>query len=252
MAKKWSIKEDCIVCKYCVEKEYRILNEQDVNELMGRLSSEGFTDRSKNAVLKRVRLYQDLYLMGQSPYAGQQVLDVAEVYNRQSQEIRLAIKREIEKNYEPSGIVVETIEEVRALQALSQCPSDLISYLHKIDFNQTLPMVLQKYLDLKGLKNRQVYRKIGMKADTFSSILRGKYKIVKKENILKLCVGLRLAINEAEELMASAGYIFSNAIVLDVVIKACLYYRIYNPVKVNIELDENGEPELFVNLPIEE
>ena len=151
------------------------------------------------------------------------------------------------KNYHPSELVIETIAEAKALQALNTCPSDLTAFLHKIDFNQTFPMVLQKYLDLKGLKNRDVYRQIGMKADTFSSILRGKNDSVKKENVLRLCVGLRLTVAEAEELMASAGYLFSNAIMIDVVIKACLSCRIYNPILINIELYENGiKDELFI------
>jgi hypothetical protein len=85
-----------------------------------------------------------------------------------------------------------------------------------------------------------------MKADTFSKILYGRNKAVKKENVMKLCVGLELTLAQAEEFMASAGYIFSKAIMLDAVIKSCLYHRIYNPICVNIELAENGVEELFV------
>jgi hypothetical protein len=106
-------------------------------------------------------------------------------------------------------------------------------------------MVLQKYLDLKGLKNRDVYRKIYMKADTFSSILRGKYVNVKKDNVMRLCVGLQLTVKEAEELLASAGYLFSNAIMTDVIVKACLEHRIYSPTCIDIELYENKAPVLF-------
>lgn len=38
---------------------------------------------------------------------------------------------------------------------------------------------------------------------TLSSILRGRNHAVKKENVLRLCVGLQLTVKEAEELLAS-------------------------------------------------
>jgi DNA-binding response OmpR family regulator len=69
---------------------------------------------------------------------------------------------------------------------------------------------------------------------------------VKKENVMKLCIGLELTLEQAKEFMASESYDFSPSKMLDVVIKSCLYHRIYNPVCVNIELAENGEPEFFV------
>jgi hypothetical protein len=90
-----------------------------------------------------------------------------------------------------------------------------------------------------------------MKPDTFSAILRGKYKDVKKENVLRLCVGLELHVNEAEELLESAGFMFSNAIMTDVVVKAFLWDRIYSVVAINSELYENNEAMLFEDYVIE-
>jgi hypothetical protein len=246
MAQRWSFEEDYIVCKYCVEQEgYRWLGDKEVAEMMDRLHAAGFTARSEKIVLRRAKQYQELICTGESRYATQQVRDIAELYSRQMQEYRLAIKREIKANYELEEIAIETIAEAQALLSLSQCPSALTAYLHTIDFNQTFPMVLQKYLDLKGLKNRDVYRKIYMKADTFSSILRGRNHAVKKENVLRLCVGLQLTVKEAEELLASAGYLFSNAIITDVVVKACLEHKIYSPTYIDVELYDNQAPVLF-------
>lgn len=248
MAQRWSFKEDYIICKYCVEQErYRWLGDKEVAEIMERLRVEGFSARSENMVLRRAKQYQELIWTGESRYATQQVRDIAEAMgNRQMRETRLTVKRTIVETYEPSEIVVETIEEAEAWKSLGELSSDLTQFLYKIDKNKTLSMLLYNYLETKGLKNRDVYNKIYMKADTFSKILSGRYKAVKKENVMKLCVGLELSLTQAEELMASAGYLFSDAIMLDVVIKSCLLHRIYNPILVNIELYENHESELFV------
>jgi DNA-binding Xre family transcriptional regulator len=107
-------------------------------------------------------------------------------------------------------------------------------------------MVLQKFLDLKKIKkHKKLCESIGMKPDTFSAILRGKYGEVKKDNILRICVGLELSSFQAEELLNSAGYTLSNAVMLDVVVKACLANRVYSPFRVNYELSDNGVPFLF-------
>jgi hypothetical protein len=92
--------------------------------------------------------------------------------------------------------------------------------------------------------------RIGMKPDTFSAILRGKYGDVKKDNVLRICVGLELSVSEAEELLNSAGFMLSNAVMTDVVIKACLWERQYNVVVINSELYENNVPMLFQGFKI--
>ena len=109
-------------------------------------------------------------------------------------------------------------------------------------------MVLQKFLDLKKIKvYKRMCESIGLKPDTFGAILRGKYGEVKKDNVLRICVGLELSTIQSEELLNSAGYTFSNAIMLDVVVKSFLAHRVYNPLRINNELSENGVPHLFHN-----
>ena len=109
-------------------------------------------------------------------------------------------------------------------------------------------MMLQKLLDLRRIKKHQdLCDKIGMSINTFSAIIRGKYPTIKKESILQICVGLRLCTMQAEELLNSAGYTLSNAIMTDVVIKACIYHQQYNPIAIDRELQEHGAPPLFPN-----
>ena len=197
-------------------------------------------------VLRRANQYIELIWTGKSRYATQQVRDVADAMgNPQAREKRLAVKRTIQENYETSEIVVETIEEARAWQSLNGDMGNLTQFLCKIDYNVTLPMLLYKHLETKGLKNKDVYRKIDMKADTFAKILSGRYGMVKKENVMRLCVGLKLTLEEAEEFMASAGYLFSKGIMRDVVVRACLSYRIYEPDAIDAELYEHNAPVLF-------
>ena len=72
-----------------------------------------------------------------------------------------------------------------------------------------------------------------------------------KENILRICIGLELSQSEAEELLQSAGYFLSNAIMTDVIVKYFLNMRRYRPLEINLELLENNTPALFDNYKCE-
>ena len=68
-------------------------------------------------------------------------------------------------------------------------------------------MVLQKYVDLKGIKKHSAMcRKIGMKPDTFSAILRGKYKDVKKDYSPDSETGKKIQKLEQWCFVASSNY----------------------------------------------
>ena len=68
---------------------------------------------------------------------------------------------------------------------------------------------------------------------------------VKRENVFRLCVGLKLSIDEAEELMESAGLCFRNGDMLDTVIKANIVNECYDTFYIDCELCENKVPTLF-------
>ena len=244
MASKWTIREDYIVCKYSYEHAWKNLTIEQLNELMGRLENNGFNSRSKTAVDKRVHDYQCLFRGMKSPYATSQVVSIYQEYmNRiNNPQLYQSIKAFVSETFKP-------IDE----SASESVPSTLFSeeknstnYIHTIEYSSTFPMVLQKFIDKKGFKKyKEIYDKISMKQDTFSSILRGKYPVVKKENVLRLCVGLKLSVDEAEELMESAGYLFSKSIMTDVVVKAFLVHQCYDTFAIDDELCENNVPVLF-------
>ncbi|MBP3369317.1 MAG: hypothetical protein J6L85_01070 [Clostridia bacterium] len=96
-------------------------------------------------------------------------------------------------------------------------------------------------LDLRGIKKHQdLCDRIGMSINTFNAIIRGKYPTVKKDSILQICIGLELCTMQAEELLDSAGYTLSYGKMKDVVIRACIQNRQYNPIAINRELIEHG------------
>ena len=250
MAQRWSVNEDIIVCRYCKENPWAYSSDVDVEGIATKLEAAGFSPRSISAVKQRAYAYEILLEGRRLSCVTNQVEYVYRMIGIENQQMTQGIKSYIREVYKPQG-VSGILDDTSPLSGLTKTPSNTLEMVREIDYKSTFPMVLQKYVDLKGIKKHNAMcRRIGMKPDTFSAILRGKYQEVKKDNVLRLCVGLELHVYEAEELLESAGYMFSNSIMKDVVVKAFLWDRIYSVVAINNELDENHEAMLFENYEI--
>lgn len=245
MAQRWSVNEDIIVCKYCIENPWAYSSDVDIEYIATKLEDMGFEPRSRTALRKRAYAYEMLIEKRPPSNIPRQVLIVYETIAHEREEIRQCVKEYIKEHYDPNEST-EISNDNEPLSELLDAPNNLMGYQYTIDNQQTFPMVLQKYVELKKIKkHKDMCKSIGMKPDTFSSLLCGKYRAVKKDNVLRLCVGLHLSVSEAEELLNSAGFMLSNAIMTDVVIKAFLWNRIYGVVAINMELEENNAPMLF-------
>ena len=88
--------------------------------------------------------------------------------------------------------------------------------------------VLEDLIGESGIRPKtKIYSDVGMKQDTFSSIRRGKYSTISRENVFRICFGLRLSYDSATMLMRSCGIIFREELVLD--IKPYLYINKNTP-----------------------
>lgn len=251
MAQRWSANEDIIICKYCIENPWAYSSNVDIEEISTKLEAAGFPPRSKSAIKQRAYAYEILLEGRRLSCVTNQVEKVYQMIGMENQQMLRGIKSYIREVYRPKD-TLEILDISSPLSSLTKETSDTLEMVRTIDYKSTFPMVLQKYVDLKGIKKYSTMcRGIGMKPDTFSAILRGKYKEVKKDNALRICVGLKLHVNEAEELLKSAGLAFSDGDMTDVVIKAFLWDRIYSVVAINAELYENNAPMLFENYVIE-
>ena len=248
MAKQWTVKEDIILCKFVYENHGKYLDAEMQYSLIADLQEAGFEARSIVAINKRASAFQKLFWGIESPYATDRMKVICQSFlDLDETDYLERIRTQIKQTYNPNCIADGTIPEKPRTKLSSEGNIvDLTGYQCSVNFNETFPMVLQRFIDQKAIrKNKEIYDRIFMKADTFSAILRGKYSVVKKENVLRLCVGLQLSVNEAEEFMESAGYLFSRGIMTDVVVKTCLANQCYNPLVIDEELCEHNAPALF-------
>ncbi len=105
---------------------------------------------------------------------------------------------------------------------------DYLSHSKPKSFNETL----FSYIDEKGLKDSEVYKKVDVDRKLFSKIRCSNDYIPRRNVIIKLCLALCLTRNDFNKLLNSAGYSLSNS-TFDLVISYCLDNNIYDLKTIN-------------------
>ena len=100
---------------------------------------------------------------------------------------------------------------------------DYLNHNKSKNFNETL----FNFIDEKGIKDSEVYKKVDIDRKLFSKIRCNDNYVSRKNVIIKLCFALSLNKNDFDKLLNSAGYSLSNSI-FDLVITYCLDYSIYD------------------------
>ena len=240
MAQRWSINEDIIICQECIKYPGAYSKKGYAEHLAHLLQEAGYEPRSIRSIQHRAYAFEIVREGRQLPYATEQVAEVYKVLSDEQVSKHQEISACIEELYNPN--------EETGVELTNLTPNNTIGYQCAVDTKKTFPVMLQRLLDLKGIKRHQdLCDKLGMSINTFNAIIRGKYTTVQKDSVLQICIGLELCTMQVEELLDSAGYTLSYGKMKDVFIRACIQNRQYNPIAINRELVEHGvkEKDLF-------
>lgn len=105
----------------------------------------------------------------------------------------------------------------------------------------------ESLLDLlaeKEMKPVEFYKKAGISKEHFSKIKNNVDYQPSKSATMAMVLALKLPLDEAEELMAKAGYTFSTALIQDLVVKFFIQEEIFDVDAVNVELYKLGKKPL--------
>ena len=238
MAQRWSINEDIIICQECIKYPGAYSKKGYAEHLAYLLQEAGYEPRSIRSIQHRAYAFE-IVRRGcqeggrQLPYSSEQVAEVYKVLSDEKANKHEEIAACIGELYNP--------DEETSAGLTNLNPNNTIGYQCVVEEKRKFPMMLQRLLDLRGIKKHQdLCDRIGMSINTFNAIIRGKYHNVQKDTVLQICIGLELCTMQAEELLDSAGYTLSYGKMKDVVIRACIYHRQYNPIAIDRELLEHG------------
>lgn len=105
----------------------------------------------------------------------------------------------------------------------------------------------ESLLDLlaeKEMKPVEFYKKAGISKEHFSKIKNNVDYQPSKSATMAMVLALKLPLDEAEKLMAKAGYTFSTALIQDLVVKFFIQEGIFDVDAVNVELYKLGKKPL--------
>lgn len=129
------------------------------------------------------------------------------------------------------------------------CAPQPVSFKN-IDVGMTFSQLLKHYQKLKGKKDKDVYNvAFGKNSNSRSLFFKYKNNTVtpQKYKIILIALALELSIEDTNHLLSSAGYVFSNGIKCDVIIKRCIENSILNIEEINCILQDNN-CEILANL----
>lgn len=106
--------------------------------------------------------------------------------------------------------------------------------------SDTFSQYLIYLIESKGMSNAEVYNRAIVDKKVFSKIKNNPDYHPKKITALCLCVGAKLNMDEAKDLLARAGYALSPCDKQDIIFSYFIENEIYDMIELDIQLEEHG------------
>lgn len=117
--------------------------------------------------------------------------------------------------------------------------SNLDKFLAKQE--ESFSKMLLRMIDEKGLKDSDVYKRANIDRRLFSKIRADEDYVPSRKTAISFCLALKLELEEAKKLLASAGYTLSTSSRFDLIIMYLIENCEYDVLFANIVLDDYGE-----------
>ena len=112
------------------------------------------------------------------------------------------------------------------------------------EMGETFHERLFSLIDRQGMKEVEVYRRANLDRRFFSKIRSNPAYHPRKNVVISLAVALRLDMDEAEDLLARAGYALAPGNMSDVIVGYFIDHRIFDLDTINLALHEHDLPAL--------
>ena len=156
------------------------------------------------------------------------------------------IKEYIKKNYVQEK---RTTSDIRYRVTEDSCLSENYSLYDDVsklkrrvesNINDSWQQALFNIIDKKFLDEVEVYKRGGLTKQTFSKIRSNADYHPDKDTAIRLCIGLKLNLDETLDLLSKAGYTLSNSIERDLVIKYFIENKEYDIYTMDNVFEELG------------
>lgn len=155
-----------------------------------------------------------------------------------------ALQEEIqEENSKPEEFDVSTMQKTKIKKGMSSTMSVNRNIDNLMDqLEETFSQRLLRMIDERGMTDSEAYTKAYVDRRHFSKIRKDVNYVPNKKTVLAFTIALELSLDEAKDLLGSAGFALSRSSKTDIIVAYFLQNKIYDMFEINDVLDAYGQP----------
>ncbi len=149
---------------------------------------------------------------------------------------------EIDKSV-PDEFDVSTMEKTKIQKGMSLTMSvnrNIENLINQME--ETFSQRLLRMIDERGMTDSEAYTKAYVDRRHFSKIRKDLNYTPNKKTVLAFTIALELSLDEAKDLLGSAGFALSRSSKTDIIVAYFLQNKIYDMFEINDVLDAYGQP----------
>ena len=143
----------------------------------------------------------------------------------------------------PEEFDVSTMQKTKIKKGMSSTMSVNRNIDNLMDqLEETFSQRLLRMIDERGMTDSEAYTKAYVDRRHFSKIRKDVNYDPNKKTVLAFTIALELSLDEAKDLLASAGFALSRSSKTDIIVAYFLQNKIYDMFEINDVLDAYGQP----------
>ena len=145
--------------------------------------------------------------------------------------------------YSPDEFDVSTMQKTKIKKGMSSTMPvnrNIDNLMNQLE--ETFSQRLLRMIDERGMTDSETYTKAYVDRRHFSKIRKDVNYVPNKKTVLAFTIALELSLDEAKDLLASAGFALSRSSKTDIIVAYFLQNKIYDMFEINDVLDAYGQP----------
>ncbi|MDO4285337.1 MAG: hypothetical protein Q4C60_08365 [Eubacteriales bacterium] len=143
--------------------------------------------------------------------------------------------------YSPSEFDAKSVKKTKLIRSMSKAAQRSIEDLMS-QREETFSERLLRMIDERGLEDSEVYTKAHIDRRHFSKIRKDVDYAPNKKTVLAFAIALELSLDEAKDLLQSAGFALSRSSKRDIIVAYFLQNKLYDMFEINEVLDAYDQP----------
>ena len=142
----------------------------------------------------------------------------------------------------PEEFDVSTMQKTKIQKGMSSTMSvnrNIDNLMNQLE--ETFSQRLLRMIDERGMTDSETYTKAYVDRRHFSKIRKDVNYVPNKKTVLAFTIALELSLDEAKDLLASAGFALSRSSKTDIIVAYFLQNKIYDMFEINDVLDAYGQ-----------